>query len=529
MAEASRYSLLAPSITPVFAVAVAVAMTVPVRGADLSPPRHVSAVVGGEQIDQALSSLDDTAARILQRSGIPGLAISVVHDGRTVYAKGFGVRKVGEAARIDPNTVFQIASLSKSLAATVVAQQVGEGHVAWDTPVVRHLPWFRLNDPWIGAHVTIGDLFSHRSGLPDHAGDDLEDLGYEGRAVLERLRYLPLASFRDSYAYTNFGLTAAAESVAAASDKDWAKLSQDVLYGPLEMTATSSRHSDFAGRADRAVLHVRTSRGFEPLHYRRPDAQSPAGGVSSSANDLARWMIMVLGGGLFEGRRIVAEEALLAAARAEMISSPSSTMDSRPGFYGFGIGVGVSSSGRVVLSHSGAFALGTSTHYSMVPGLDLGIVVLTNAAPTGAPEAIAAEFLDRVESGKPSRDWYAAYAPIMTALSEPIGQELAATWPEKPRPSARLDGYVGVYDNAYYGTAEIARDGNALTLALGPSGTLYRLTHRDAHEFSYEPRSENEADGSLASVSFTMTHGTRAQEFRIDYLDESGLGRFIRN
>ena len=76
------------------------------------------------------------------------------------------------------------------------------------------LPWFALSDPAVTPMVTVGDMYSHRSGLPDHAGDMLEDLGYDRRHVLEQLRQLPLDPFRISYAYTNFGLTAGAEAVA---------------------------------------------------------------------------------------------------------------------------------------------------------------------------------------------------------------------------------------------------------------------------------------------------------------------------
>src|SRR5438552_7036918 len=119
------------------------------------------------------------------------------------------------------------------------------GVVKWDTPVVKHLSWFVLGDDWITQHVTIADMYAHRSGLPDHAGDDLEDLGYDRGQVLERLRFLPLHSFRGDYAYTNFGVTAAAESVAAAAGADWASLSEEAIYRPLEMTSTSSRFSDF--------------------------------------------------------------------------------------------------------------------------------------------------------------------------------------------------------------------------------------------------------------------------------------------
>src|SRR5690606_10816515 len=129
--------------------------------------------------------------------------------------------------------------------ATVVAAQVGRGVLSWDTPVVKHLPWFALHDPVATAQVTVGDLYAHRSGLPDHAGDDLEDLGYDRRQILERLRFLPTKPLRSHYAYTNFGLTAGAEAVAAASGVAWEALSDQVIYGPLGMHSTSSLYTDF--------------------------------------------------------------------------------------------------------------------------------------------------------------------------------------------------------------------------------------------------------------------------------------------
>jgi len=142
--------------------------------ADTSPPRTAGVPIPDGQIDKAVASLDTIVSDVMKRSGIPGMAVVVVRDGKTVYAKGFGVRKIGENQPVDADTVFQIASLSKSLAASVVAHQVGAGIVKWDTPLVAHLPWFKLTDPWVTQHVTIADMFSHRSGLPGHAGDDLE-------------------------------------------------------------------------------------------------------------------------------------------------------------------------------------------------------------------------------------------------------------------------------------------------------------------------------------------------------------------
>ena len=188
---------------------------------DEPPPLMPAMPLPENAVDNAVAKLDGLAADLMKTSGIPGMAVAVVHGGKTVYAKGFGVKDVQAATddnanKVDADTVFQLASLSKPLGATVIAHQVGQNAISWDTPVASKLPWFALSDPAVTRMVTVGDMYAHRSGLPDHAGDELEDLGYDRRYVLDHLRALPLAPFRISYAYTNFGVTAAAEAVAAA-------------------------------------------------------------------------------------------------------------------------------------------------------------------------------------------------------------------------------------------------------------------------------------------------------------------------
>lgn len=217
------------------------------------PPRQVTEA----RLPAALPRLNALAAEMQRRTGVPGLAIVVVHADRVVFLKGYGVRRVGEPGAVDADTVFQLASLSKPIASTVVAGLVGDGRVGWDDPVLRTLPAARIGPPAIAADVTIRDLLAHPSGLSDHAGDDLEDLGFDRATILERLRLLPTGNrFRADYAYTNFGFTAGAVAAANAVGSPWETLSSERLYRSLGMGRTSSRHADFAAAANRASLHV---------------------------------------------------------------------------------------------------------------------------------------------------------------------------------------------------------------------------------------------------------------------------------
>jgi CubicO group peptidase (beta-lactamase class C family) len=492
--------------------------------AQFIPPNEVSAVpIPPGQIEQAIASLDALAANIMARSGIPGMAIAVVRGGKTVYARGFGIRRAGLPEAVDADTVFPLASISKSIGATVVAQQVGKKLVQWDTPVRTTLPWFTLADPFVTQNVTIGDLYSHRSGLPDHAGDKLEDLGYGRTEVLQRLRQVPLSPFRSSYAYTNFGITAAAEAVANAAGVDWETLSEQAIYRPLGMASTSSRFADFMARPNRVTSHVRLPDGTWVTGVaRNPDAQSAAGGVSASVNDMARWLALVLANGAYGGRQVVEADALLPAMSPQSISSPPSKANARAGFYGYGFGVGTSAAGRVVLSHSGAFALGASTNFTAIPSADIAIVILTNAAPIGVPEALAAQFADLVQFGSMQQDWDALYRMALAPLMAPVGSLVDVSKPANPAPPQAFAAYTGVYQSAYYGPLQVVDNGGSLELRMGPQSMRFPLSHWDGDVFSFMLNNENAPPGTISKASFS------GGKVVLEFYDDGGLGTFNR-
>jgi len=476
-------------------------------------------------IDLALVDLPDHVETILQSSGLPGLAVAVVHEGETVFAQGFGTRD-GENP-VTPETVFQIASLSKPLAATVAAIQVSEGQISWQDPVVDYLEGFELSDPYVTEQVTIGDFFAHRSGLPMAAGDELEDLGFARTDIIERLALMPLDPFRSTYHYANYGITIGAEAVASAAGMDWETLSDTVLYQPLGMTSTSSRRADFLEQENRAILHTYENGVFEALYERDPDPQSPAGGVSSSVVDMAEWMKLILAEGVYEGEPLVDPAALLPALTPQSVSTRSRQAEARSGFYGYGFGVGVTASGRTTLSHSGAFALGAATHVHFLPSADLAIIVLTNGGPIGIPEAVAAQFMDIVQFGSATRDWSAGYAQAMSPLYAPAGDLAGETAPEDPEPPFSLDAYTGLYQNEYYGQAEVKILDDALVLVLGPEQILFPLDSWDGHQFAISPSNENAPAGTRSSVLFAV-EDERTTGFVVPFWDTHGLGTWAR-
>lgn len=494
---------------------------------DVAPPLVPAMALPDNAVDNAVGQLDRIASELMESSGVPGMAVAVVHGGETVYAKGFGVKdaRLGEddpANQVDADTVFQLASLSKPLGATVVAHQITLNTVSWDTPVVSELPWFALSDPAVTQMVTVGDMYSHRSGLPDQAGDLLEDLGYDRRYVLEHLRELPLGQFRTSYEYTNFGLTAAAEAVAVNAGKTWEDLSQDVLYGPLGMTSTSSRLSDFESRSNRALTHIRIDGGYQPLYVRDPDPQAPAGGVSSSINDLTRWLAMMLGNGTIDGTTIASPESLLPALSPQIVASPGSDPAARPGYYGYGFDVNTTSAARMTQSHSGAFELGAATNFVIIPSADVAIVALTNGSPTGIPETLTAEFADLVQFGEVREDWRTLFGDAFAQMGAPVGSLAGKQPPANPAAAKPLESYIGTYANDYWGPAAVTDEGGTLVLRMGPRGEPWPLEHWDGDTFKLSFVAENSSPGSASTATFD------GDRLTLEYYDEDEMGTFTR-
>ena len=472
-------------------------------------------------VDDAVAKLDGVAEDLMHKSGIPGMAVAVVHGGKTVYAKGFGVKDVRTGGKVDADTVFQLASVSKPVTATVVAHQVGINAIGWDTPLVTKLPWFALSDPAVTGMVTVGDMLAHRSGLPDHAGDLLEDLGYDRRQVLDRLQQLPLDPFRISYAYTNFGFTAGAEAVAEGAGKAWESLADEVLFRPLGMASTSYRFADYEARPDRAIGHIYVDGKYEPRYVRDADPQAPAGGVSSSVNDMTRWLAMVLANGRYDEKQIVDAKALLPAISPQIVSSPPTEPAMRSGFYGYGFNVGSTSAARVQLSHSGAFELGAATNILILPSADVAIVALTNATPAGIPETLTAEFADLVQFGEVREDWYKLFGDVFKSMDAPVGSLVGKRPPASVAPPAPLSAYVGTYQNDYWGPARITEAGGKLQLAIGPKLTA-PLEHWDANTFTFSPVTENAPPGTVSKATFD------GNKLTLEYYDAEGKGTFIR-
>lgn len=498
-----------------------------------TPPAFVPPLLTKQQVARAVVSLDGIVGDAMARTGVPGVAVAVVYRDEVIYARGFGVREAGRPEPVDTDTVFQLASVSKPIASTIVAAIVGRGLIGWNDPVRRHIPSFALSDPYVTANATVADLLSHRTGLYPSSGDLLEDLGYDRGYILSRLDRQPLDAFRSSYNYSNFGYTLGAVAAAAAAGATWEDLADAVLFGPLGMGRTSFRHADYRSRANRARIHVRRggagSRDWAATHDRDPDPQAPAGGASGSIADVARFLRLQLAGGRFEGEQVVDAAALATTHAPHAMPGPPRTPLSRAGFYGLGWNVSYDDRGRLAISHAGAFYLGASTYVDLIPGEQLGIAVLTNGEPVGVPEGIARSFLDIAENGRPTVNWFALFDRVFGAMRAAEAAPFDyATRPADARPTRALAGYAGRYENPYYGAAVVALDGDRLSMSMGPPAArrTWDLVPHDGDVFSFRPVGENAVP--RAGVRFLRDPPGAVSRLVVDFYDRTGLGSFAR-
>jgi CubicO group peptidase (beta-lactamase class C family) len=456
--------------------------------------------ITSDRVNAALAQLDPYIRSAMDKTKVPGAAVAVIYNGQVVFLRGYGVRKVGEPEAIDPDTVFEIASVSKPIASTILASLVGQGKISWDDKVADLEPDFKLSSPETTREVTIRDFLSHRSGLATESGDLLEDLGDSRPNILHQMRYLPLPGvFRKTYAYSNFGYTTGAIAAATKIGKPWETIAEEQLYAPLGMTSTSSRFSDYENRANKAALHIMINGQPFNRFVREADAEAPAGGVSSSARDLAKWVRLQLDGGKWNGKQLIDANALAETHKPQVCrvaADPAKPNDCpRNQYYGLGWDVGKDALGHDQFAHSGAFFLGTSTSVYIVPEEHIGVLALTNSTPVGLPESICLTFLDYLHYGKQQRDYLPLIAHFMDQMIAQT-QDAAPDYatlpaPANPATAKPLTAYAGTYSNEYFGTLEVSVDKDRLILRLPPRGAYYELSHWDGDTFTYYFASES--------------------------------------
>lgn len=510
------------------------------RSPSLAAPLILSLVVARVASAAAppLASIDADVERARRQFEIPGLSVAVVKDGRVVMARGYGVKRQGATAAVDADTLFAIASNTKAFTAAALGLLVEDGKLAWDDPVTRHLPAFQMYDPYVSREMTIRDLLCHRSGLGLGEGDLLyfPPSTFSRAEIVEKVRYLrPATSFRSGYAYDNILYIVAGEVVAAVSGRPWEAFVRERLLVPLGMKGTVPNPSALPAGANAATPHAKVDRVLRTVAPDDADNIAAAGGILSSANDMARWVTALLQAGSSAAApggltpRLVRE--LWTAHTLMPIAEPAPSLAAlKPRFLSYGLGFNLQDyRGRKLVTHTGGLS-GMVSRVALVPEEGLAIVVLTNQESGAGRDAIAFRLLDAF-LGAPATDWIPAFAEAErraeeNARSVEAGHAAARTTTSKP--SLPLAGYAGRYRDAWYGEATIAAEDGHLVLRLPRSPSLtgdLEHWHFDTFVARWRDRTVPDAfvtfalrpDGTVDAVK--MEAFSPAADFSYDYQD----------
>jgi CubicO group peptidase (beta-lactamase class C family)/beta-lactamase class A len=364
--------------------------------------------------------LDKYIEKVLATFNVPGAAVSIVQNGKVLLAKGYGVKTIGTADKVDENTLFLIASNSKAFTATALAMLVEEGKLKWSDKVIDHLPWFRMSDDYITTHLTIRDLLVHHSGLSAYAGDAMlfPPSTFSRKEILTKLRYLPVVhDFRTTYAYDNILYLAAGEVIVAASGMSWEDFIRTRILNKLGMTRTVSRFSDLRYQKNVSSSHARSATEVKMakkfMDQNIGDAGNPAGGIVSTAADMAKWLITQLDSGRVPGKAPIfkpatTEELWKVVRPIPVTKVPEYLKPMQSDYFGYALGFRTYNYKQYkVVGHGGALK-GFVSQIAMVPDLNLGISVLTNQSNTAAYWAIIYQVLDYYMQFKPT-DWITGY------------------------------------------------------------------------------------------------------------------------
>jgi CubicO group peptidase (beta-lactamase class C family) len=469
---------------------------------------------------QQLEALDAHIEKVRREWRIPGVAVAIVQRDSVILAKGYGVRELDQSEPVTERTLFGIGSNGKTFTAALAAMMVDEGKLQWDGPIWKYLPSFRVADPYVSQHATIRDALSHRIGIAGplafYYGAPLSPA-----QLIERLRFIPQETgFRSEFHYSNLMIMVAGEATAAVAGRPWGDLLQERIYQPLGMTESVRSGRRLAGMKEVASAHM-TRRDGRLVTVPNIDGESmaPAGALFSTALDMAQFLRLQLGNGVYRGKRLISERSV-AQMRTVVIPTGSESPDGRTS-YGYGLGWFVGNyRGHRAIWHGGSVD-GMLSDLQLLLDDQVGVVVLTNQSSHSMHGALTLHIFD-VVLGLPQRDWNGE----ALARSQRQQEAEAARWRalEAQRGSAPpplpLERYAGRYADSLLGEITIALEGEQLVARYHP-GYIATLEPWQSNTFRLDWRNPSALNPPFAT--FHQHPASGAVE-----LEVNNVGRFRR-
>ena len=465
--------------------------------------------------------------KIRQEWGIPGCAVAIVKDGKVVFARGFGCRDVENKLPVTADTLFAIGSNTKTFTATILGILVDQGKMAWEKPVQRYLPGFRLQDPVASRLMTPVDLLTHRSGLPRH-----DTVWYKSstsrQELINRLAYLePSASFRSTFQYNNLMFVAAGYMAGKIAGTSWEELVRQHIFAPLGMKTSNFSVNDSQKAADFSFPYSERDGKVVKIPFRILDNAGPAGSINSSVNEMANWLLLNLNKGKFRGKQVISAKNLQKLHSPQIIGRSTLGRDDEILYSLYGMGWGIMIyRGNPIIAHSGGID-GFISWMAFLPKYNAGIVILTNKDRNGrnVTSIVSKNVYDRILR-LPLVPW-AERIRKRAAESRKRAEEYWKKNKEErttgTKPSHKLADYCGEFENPGYGIITIRKDGDILKAEYNDiyadlKGEHY---HYDTFEFTaaankgrkFKATFHTDIKGNINKLSIPFQPGVKDIEF----------------
>ena len=341
----------------------------------------------------APEDLKESLSRILSHWGSPGASVSVVMGGRVVFLEGFGSTMAQGGVPVTPQTLAPVQSVSKAFTAVALSMLVQDGLIEWDAPVVTYIPEFEFGGSYLTGHVTVRDLMLHRAGTPSILGG----WAPSSYSMTDLLRELgtsdPKIQLREGVYYSQVGMALLGEIIWRSSGQTWSEFVRDRILGPLEMSGsyTDDHHLTEALGTPESVTDLMKTVGWSDGALEdRPweeynDLWWPAAALITDAEQMTRFMVLLLGHGSIEGESLLSEplvDELFKPAEIpglDVISTLEPIVAPRADIVAYAPGwMAHEEFGRLILEAPGAGR--SSAIVALMPEEDLGVFVVTNAS-----------------------------------------------------------------------------------------------------------------------------------------------------
>jgi CubicO group peptidase (beta-lactamase class C family) len=431
--------------------------------------------------DPALAGFDQFVESELKKWNVPGIAITVVKDGKVILKRGYGLRDTEKKLPMTENTVQPIASVTKSFTVASLATLVREGKLSWDKPVRDYLSDFKMHNDYTTMNATPRDLVTHRTGLPRHDSSWFNATASR-EELYKRIQYLePSASLRATWQYNNFMYMTAGYMGGKIAGSDWESLVRNNLFTPLGMSNSSFTIDDMMKAGDVGRGYKWNEKEVATLiPYRGLAAMGPTGSINSNMEDMSRYLSMYLAGGKFENKTILNAADIVEMTNPQMVMADARRFEEISSTqYGMGFFLTHYRGKRLV--HHGGNMPGASSLLSFLPTKNMGVFTTANMSGARLPTIVTYAIYDRLLGMKPV-DWSGRFWDIKEKdkASEESAKKQKLT-PQKSgtKPVHALADYAGDYAHPGYGTITFTQTNSVL------SGTYNQLSSTFPH-FHYE-------------------------------------------